>query len=172
MSRAIMLCKKPLVAVIGTGHRTRTCSTGTIGRFILMLTMAGGVPACAPELGGRASFPLVSRSSLSAYERIAGVDEMRCAHNAVILVWWGDDANHEALISDILERYKGDAIGDAKLTFHSIPALLYNRLCARVEGTVLRRRGTAPPPQPQATSDGGARRLARLARLARVEVMP
>jgi hypothetical protein len=114
---------------------------------LLVLSCALAALGCAPEIGGRASFPVVSRKSLQGFERVATVDEMRCTHFVFIFAAWGDDPNHEALISDILSTHKGDAIADADLTFFSIPALLYNQQCARVQGTVVRRaRGDAPPP--------------------------
>src|SRR5688500_15982732 len=67
------------------------------------LTLAAllGATGCAPELGGRASFPVLSRATLPGYfEPIAAVDEKRCTHNVLFLVTWGDDTNHEALVTD------------------------------------------------------------------------
>jgi hypothetical protein len=94
---------------------------------------------CAPALGGAASFPIVSRTTLpNYYEPIATVDEKRCSH-AVSFVGWGEDSNHEALVTDILSKHKGDAIINAKLTFFYIPAIVYYQSCARLVGTVVRR---------------------------------
>jgi hypothetical protein len=131
-----------------------------IGGIALLGLLAG----CAPEVGGRASFPVLSRSPLPAYsERVATIDEKRCTHVVLFFVAWGDDANHEALISDILTEHKGDAITDAELTYFSIPALFYYQNCARVRGTVVRRAGGAaptapsgPPPVIPAAPPGGA----------------
>lgn len=109
-----------------------------------------GLTGCAPELGGRASFPLVGKGQLAGYERVAHIDEKRCTHVVLFFVAWGDDANHEALVTDVLAKYKGDAIQDANLTFFSIPAVFYTKQCARVTGTVVRRAGGAPPTQPGA----------------------
>ncbi len=100
---------------------------------------------CAPEPGGRATFPLVSRSPLpSHYVPVATIDEMRCEHMVLFLVGWGEDANHEALVTDVLKQYKGDAITNAELTFFSIPAIVYNQSCARIQGTVVKRSDTGP----------------------------
>jgi len=109
------------------------------------LALLLGASACAPGMGGRASFPVVSRAKIpSGFEKVAEVDEERCSH-VVLFFWaWGDDENHEALVTDILEANKGDAIVDAELTFTYIPAILYNQSCARVKGTVVRRSGATP----------------------------
>jgi hypothetical protein len=120
---------------------------------VLSCALLGG--GCAPSLGGDASFPIVSRTTLPGYyEPITTVDEKRCTH-AVPLVAWGDDANHEALVTDILSQHKGDAIIDAKLTFFQVPALVYHQYCARVTGTVVRRSegagASGPPPVKAAT---------------------
>jgi len=123
--------------------------------------MASG---CAPEIGGRASFPILSRQPLPGYtERVATVDEKRCTHVVLFFVAWGDDPSHEALITDVLKQHNGDAITDAELTFFAIPAFFYNQSCARVRGTVVRRAGGAAPPAngpppvvPLAPAQGGA----------------
>ena len=108
---------------------------------------AFGGAGCAPEIGGRASFPVLSRTTLpNYYEPIATVDEKRCSHVLLFFVGWGEDENHEALVTDILSRHKGDAIADAELTFFSIPAVFYNQSCARVTGTVVRRSAGAAVP--------------------------
>lgn len=100
-----------------------------------------GLLGCAPAIGGRASFPIVSRGTLPAgFERVVEVDEKRCHHVALFFWVWGDDANHEALVTDILDKNGGDAIADAELTFFSIPAVVYYQVCARVKGTVVKRR--------------------------------
>lgn len=101
---------------------------------------------CAPQIGGHASFPVLSKSSLPGYERVTQVDEKRCSHVILFFAGWGDDANHEALVTDLLQRHQGDAIADAELTYFSIPAFFYNQSCARVRGTVVRRVGGAAPP--------------------------
>jgi hypothetical protein len=95
---------------------------------------------CSPEIGGRSSFPILSQGTLPpSYEAVTKVDEKRCAHQVLFLVGWGDDPNHEALVTDILTKHKGDAIANAELTFFTIPAFFYNQGCARVKGTVVRR---------------------------------
>jgi hypothetical protein len=121
----------------------------------LLLSSALASAGCAPEIGGRASFPVLSRTTLpNYYEPITTVDEKRCSHVVLFFVGWGDDANHEALVTDILAKHKGDAIADAELTFFSIPAFFYHQSCARVTGTVVRRSsaapGATPPPTPAA----------------------
>ncbi len=102
--------------------------------------VAFAASACTSELGGRASFPLVSRGLLSG-TKIADVDEERCSHQVLFFFAFGEDSNHEALVTDLLERHGGDAIVDAELTFTMIPALVYQNQCARVTGTVIRRGG-------------------------------
>jgi hypothetical protein len=118
----------------------------------LAVAFALGGLGCAPEIGGRASFPLVSRTTLpNYYEPIATVDEKRCSHIAMFFFGWGDDSNHEALVTDILQTHKGDALIDAELTYFDIPAFFYYQSCARVQGTVVRRSaGPATSPQPGA----------------------
>jgi hypothetical protein len=106
--------------------------------FALLFGLAAG--GCAPAIGGRASFPLMSRATVSGYDQpVATVDEKRCSHIVLFLFAWGEDPNHEALVTDVLAKYKGDAITDAELTFYSIPAVVYTQQCARVTGTVVRR---------------------------------
>lgn len=90
---------------------------------------------------------MVSRAKIpSGFEKVADVDEKRCSH-VVLFFWaWGDDSNHEALVTDILEKHHGDAIVDAELTFFYIPAIVYNQNCAEVKGTVVRRSSTSASP--------------------------
>jgi hypothetical protein len=115
--------------------------------------MLGGI-GCAPGLGGRASFPVVSRANApNGFEKVAPVDEMRCSYNVLLFWSWGDDANHEALVTDILEKHQGDAIADAELTFFYIPAVLYNQSCATVKGTVVRRPRASTPPESSAQKE-------------------
>jgi hypothetical protein len=118
----------------------------------LAVAFALGGLGCAPEIGGRASFPLVSRTTLPNYfEPVVTVDEKRCTHIAMFFFAWGEDANHEALVTDILQAHEGDALIDAELTFFDVPAVVYNQSCARVQGTVVRRSaGPAASPQPGA----------------------
>lgn len=106
-----------------------------VGAALVALTAVG----CAPEIGGRATFPVMSKGTLPGYTPVGQVDEKRCTHVVLFFAGWGEDANHEALITDILVKHQADAIGDAELTFFSIPAFFYNQSCARVRGTVLRR---------------------------------
>lgn len=108
------------------------------GLFVLALLALGG---CSPHVGGLASFPVLSRAPLSGYEKVAVVDEKRCSHIVLFFVGWGEDSNHEALVTDLLTQHEGDAIADAELTFFSIPAFFYNQSCARVRGTVVRKVG-------------------------------
>jgi hypothetical protein len=148
--------------------RTKTRTGITTATTLLSLLMLAGVStACAPEIGGKASFPLLSRAQpLAGYENVTTIDEKRCTHVILGLVAWGDDANHEALITDLLSKHKGDAIAYADLTFFSIPALFYNQNCARVTGTIVRRSGgggaaaaggrpaTEPSPPPVKPAEG------------------
>jgi hypothetical protein len=110
--------------------------------------------ACTSELGGRASFPLVSRGELSG-TKIADVDEERCSHQLLFFFAFGEDSNHEALVTDLLERHGGDAIVNAELTFTLLPALVYSNQCARITGTVIRRAGarSAAPAVPPAAEE-------------------
>jgi hypothetical protein len=120
--------------------------TGSRSWWSFALLLLFGVFGCAPGLGGQASFPVVSKANIpSGFEKVAEVDEQRCSYGVLLFWAWGDDANHEALVTDILEKYKGDAIANAELTFFYIPAVLYNQSCAVVKGTVVRRSSSAPP---------------------------
>jgi hypothetical protein len=124
--------------------------TRGVGAFVGFLGLFGAA-GCAPEIGGRASFPILSRTTLpNYYEPITTVDEKRCTHAVLFFAVWGEDANHEALITDILSKHKGDALADAELTFFSVPAIFYTQQCARVSGTVVRRtagaQSSAQPP--------------------------
>jgi hypothetical protein len=110
--------------------------------LLIGLCLLGPLSACAPEIGGRASFPLLSRAPLPGYTPVSQVDEKRCTHIVLFLVGWGSDPNHEALVTEVLAKYSGDAIVDANLIFFSIPAIFYNQQCARVTGTVVRRAGS------------------------------
>jgi len=122
-----------------------TRGAAAIGGVFCLLSSSG----CAPEIGGRASFPVLSRATLpNYYEPVTTVDEKRCSHVLLFLFGWGEDSNHEALVTDILSTHKGDAIADANLTFFAIPALFYNQSCARVTGTVVRRTGASTPVTP------------------------
>jgi hypothetical protein len=118
--------------------------TRALAQSVLAAACAIGVAGCAPELGGRASFPILSRAPMPGnYQPVATVDETRCWHQVLFFFGWGEDQSHEALVTDILAKYDGDAITHAELTYHAIPAILYNRGCARVMGTVVRK--TAGP---------------------------
>lgn len=129
------------------------------GSWLGALALAGALAGCAPEIGGRASFPILSKGALpGGYETVARVDEKRCTHVVLFIFGWGNDANHEALVTDILQEHKGDAIANADLTFHAIPAVFYNRQCARVRGDVIRRTAAAglpPAPAPAAPEAPG-----------------
>lgn len=126
-----------------------TQSTRSRSRWPLALGLALAAAGCAPHVGGNASFPVLAKGKLPGYEPVAQVDEKRCSH-VVLFIAWGEDQNHEALVTDLLERHKGDAIVDAELTYWQIPAFVYHQLCARVKGTVVRRSGgpvaSAPTP--------------------------
>lgn len=122
------------------------------------MTWLFGAFGCAPGLGGQASFPVVSKGGVpNGYEKVADVDEMRCSYNVLLFWAWGDDPSHEALVTDMLEQHKGDAIANAELTFFYIPAVLYNENCATLKGTVVRRSGVSTPapvesaPKPEAS---------------------
>jgi len=121
--------------------------TGSRAWWAFAVVTLCGILGCAPGIGGRASFPVVSKAKIpDGFEKVAQVDESRCTH-VVLFFWaWGEDANHEALVTDILEKYKGDAIAEAELTFFYIPAILYNQSCAEVKGTVVRRSSSGAPP--------------------------
>lgn len=125
----------------------------------LALAASFGIFGCAPGLGGRASFPVVSKAKIpEGFVKVADVDEERCSH-VVLFFWaWGDDQNHEALVTDMLEKYKGDAIIDAELTFTLIPALVYQQSCAVLKGTVVRRASGAPPTASNSSSQREASR--------------
>jgi hypothetical protein len=128
--------------MIGRSAATASASVAALG-----VACALGNMGCAPAIGGSASFPVLSRTTLPNYfEPVATVDEKRCSHVVLFLFAWGDESNHEALVTDILTKHKGDAIADAELTFFSIPAIVYHQQCARVQGTVVRRTGAASPP--------------------------
>jgi hypothetical protein len=121
------------------------------------LVFSFGLFGCAPGLGGRASFPVVSKAKMPAgFVKVADVDEQRCSHIVLFFWAWGDDENHEALVTDILEKYKGDAIVDAELTFTVIPAVVYHQSCAVLKGTVVRRSSESSP----AASNSGLQREA------------
>jgi hypothetical protein len=128
-----------------------------LGPMTVIAAMA--LAGCAPEIGGRASFPVLSKGTLGSYwEPIAQVNEKRCSHAILFIAGWGKDSNHEALVTDILAKHKGDAIIDADMTFFSVPAVFYNQQCARIRGTVVRRSGAprgeaAPALQPKAGGD-------------------
>lgn len=126
-------------------------------RTATLLAMTG-LFGCAPGIGGAASFPVVSKAKIPAgYEKVTDVDEQRCSYNVLLLWGWGDDSNHEALITDILERTKGDAIVDAELTFFSVPAVVYNEYCAVVKGTVVRRSSASAAPAAEANQPEASR---------------
>jgi hypothetical protein len=109
------------------------------------LALALGAGGCVPAPGGAASFSVVSRKLLSAQdgvEVVGHVDKSLCNHVALFLIVWGEAGSHEAIIQSELERLGADAITNAKLTETSIPAVVYNRQCARVVGDAIRfRRG-------------------------------
>jgi hypothetical protein len=99
-----------------------------------------GLFGCAPGIGGRASFPVLSTAKIPPnFEKVADVEEQRCTHIVLFFWAWGEDENHEALVTDVLEKHQGDALINAELTFTSIPALVYNQTCAVLKGTVVRR---------------------------------
>jgi hypothetical protein len=99
-----------------------------------------GVSGCAPGIGGRASFPVLSTAKIPPnFEKVADVEETRCTHIVLFFWAWGEDENHEALVTEALEKHKGDALVDAELTFTNIPAIVYNQTCAVLKGTVVRR---------------------------------
>jgi hypothetical protein len=126
-------------------------------RHFALLTLSV-VWGCAPGLGGQASFPVVSKAKIpDGYEKVADVDEQRCSYNVLLFWAWGDDPNHEALITDILEKNKGDAIANAELTFFYVPAILYNQSCAVVKGTVMRRSSASAPPAAEASQPEASR---------------
>lgn len=118
-------------------------------RVGMVAALAASLLGCAPEIGGRASFPLLSKAALPApYEPVAEVDEKRCTHVVLFFWGWGEDANHEAVVTDILQKHRGDAIVNADMTFFAIPAFFYNKSCARVRGTVVRRAAAPAAPAP------------------------
>jgi hypothetical protein len=130
--------------------RDRWWCRGRAALLALVALAAFVTSACTSELGGRASFPLVSAARLSG-TKIADVDEERCFHQVLFFFGFGEDSNHEALVTDLLERHGGDAIVNAELTFTLIPALVYQNQCARITGTVIRR-GPAVSVAPAAAS--------------------
>jgi hypothetical protein len=105
-----------------------------------------GVSGCAPGIGGRASFPVLSTAKVPPnFEKVADVEEQRCTHMVLFFWAWGEDENHEALVTEVLEKHKGDALINAELTFTQIPAILYNQTCAVLKGTVVRRSSASAP---------------------------
>jgi hypothetical protein len=109
----------------------------------LFLALGLSLWGCTTALGGDASFPVMSRNPLPGYdERVASVEEERCSY-LLLLVLWGEEANHEAVVTDLLARYDGDAITNAELTFEWVDALVYRHFCARVKGDIVRRRARA-----------------------------
>jgi len=118
-----------------------------------------GATGCAPGIGGRASFPVLSTAKIPPnFEKVADVEEERCTHIVLFFWAWGEDENHEALVTDVLEKHKGDAIINAELTFTSIPAILYNQTCAVLKGTVVRRSSGSAPTASAANLQGEASR--------------
>lgn len=96
---------------------------------------------CARAPAGMASFAFASTKILSTtdgVEVVGRVEKQMCAHNAVLLVHWGEQGSHEAIIQSELERLGADALTNAELTYTQIPALLYNRACAKVVGDAVR----------------------------------
>lgn len=122
-----------------------------------MLLASSAMAGCAPAIGGLASFPLLSKGTLpNSYRPVAQVDESRCVQSVLFLFAWGEDSNHEAIVTDLLQRHQADAIVDAELTFTSVPAFVYTRDCARVTGTVVRRVARAQPlSAPEPAQAGG-----------------
>jgi hypothetical protein len=115
---------------------------GAAGRRagIAIVALCASITACTSELGGRASFPLVTRGDPYGHEQVvAHVDEQRCHYGLLVFFAWGEDENHEALVTDLLEKYDGDAIVNAELTFTFVPAILYTQNCARIVGEVVRK---------------------------------
>ena len=124
--------------------RAEARNSSVARRWALFLGFVLALSGCATGIGGQGSFPLVTRARVAGYERVAKVDETRCMHRLLLLFHWGEDANHEAIITDVLSDHDGDVLVDAELTFRLIPALLYDQYCARVTGTVARRTGSTP----------------------------
>jgi hypothetical protein len=131
-----------------------------VGRWGTVLGVALSLTGCATGVGGAGTFPLVSRANPTGYERLAKVDETRCTHRLLLFFQWGDDANHEAIVTDVLAEHDGDAIVEAELTYRFIPTIIYDQYCARVTGSVARRTGglrsaadSGPAGEPPAKSE-------------------
>jgi hypothetical protein len=128
--------------------RTEARGSNVARRSILAVAFVLALSGCATGIGGQGSFPLITRARFAGYESVAKVDETRCTHRLLILFNWGEDANHEAIITDVLADHDGDMLVDAELTYRLIPTIVYDQYCARVTGTVARRTGS---PRPEAT---------------------
>jgi hypothetical protein len=125
----------------------------------LALVATCGLLGCAPGLGGRASFPVVSKAKIpEGFVKVADVDEERCSHIVLFFWAWGEDENHEALVTEVLEKYKGDAVVNAELTFTLIPAVVYQQSCAVLKGTVVRRASESAPVASDSSSQREASR--------------
>jgi hypothetical protein len=110
-------------------------------RAAITLALGLVVGGCVPAPGGAASFSVVSRKLLSAQdgvEMVGRIDKSLCSHVALFFIVWGEADSHEAIIQSELERLGADAITNAELTSTSIPAVVYNRQCARVVGDAIR----------------------------------
>jgi hypothetical protein len=127
------------------------------GALLGLLTCGALSTGCATSAAGHANFSLASTKVYGEKDGVTvlkHVDEERCAENAVLLFFWGDNPDHEYLIKTILDETGGDAITNASLTFTSLPLILYNRNCAEVEGDVVRfaKPAAAAPASPPVTA--------------------
>jgi hypothetical protein len=108
-----------------------------LNKGLALLLLVGG---CAQGPAGTASFSAVSKKIMDSkrVEVVAELDVSMCSHNALIVVAWGEQPNHEYLLRTALDEHDADALTNARLDFTSLPLLLYNQSCARLRGDLVR----------------------------------
>jgi len=104
---------------------------------LALLLLLGG---CAQGPAGTASFSAVSKKIMDSkrVEVVGELDVSMCSHNALLVVAWGEQPNHEYLLRTALDEHDADALTNARLDFTSLPLLLYNQNCARLRGDLVR----------------------------------
>jgi|GEM_PF-2743612 len=104
---------------------------------LTLLLLLGG---CAQGPAGTASFSAVSKKIMDSkrVEVVGELDVSMCSHNALLVVAWGEQPNHEYLLRTALDEHDADALTNARLDFTSLPLLLYNQNCARLRGDLVR----------------------------------
>lgn len=121
--------------------------------LLLLLVVSAG---CAP-LGGTTSLTLLARSPAIAHRlRPVGerTTERACTNWLLMLVAWGDERSHEALVRGALERSGGTVLVDATVKSSSAGfPLAFYRECKTVEGQPAVAVPGDPPPARQAGGD-------------------